>query len=171
MKRQPTFWRTCSTPRYYCQVMAFISELHVDFHDLLGQGCFFFGGVGGGGGAMKRQPAFWCTCSRSRYYCQVLAFISELDIHELLGQGFLLFVAGYETTASLLSYLTYLLALHPDIQKKLVDEIDKHIQDTSVCPINTILNQGCHGQGKNSGKWNFFQVWEKLWNFIFSQGN
>ena len=31
--------------------------------------------------------------------------------------------------------------------------------------------QGCHGQGKKSGKCNFFQVREKSGNFNFSQGN
>ena len=31
--------------------------------------------------------------------------------------------------------------------------------------------QGCHGQGKKSGKRNFFQVREKSGNFNFSQGN
>ena len=34
-----------------------------------------------------------------------------------------------------------------------------------------LLTQGCHGQGKKSGKWNFFQVREKSGNFNFSQGN
>ena len=33
------------------------------------------------------------------------------------------------------------------------------------------LNTGCHGQGKKSGKWNFFQVREKSGNFDMSQGN
>ena len=31
--------------------------------------------------------------------------------------------------------------------------------------------QGCHGQGKKSGKCNFFQVREKSGNFNLSQGN
>ena len=31
--------------------------------------------------------------------------------------------------------------------------------------------QGCHGQGKKSGKLFFFQVREKSGNFNFSQGN
>ena len=31
--------------------------------------------------------------------------------------------------------------------------------------------QGCHGQGKSSGKWKNFQVREKSGNYIFSQGN
>ena len=39
-----------------------------------------------------------------------------------------------------------------------------------VLVLNT-SNQGCHGQGKNSGIWKFFQVREKSGNFIFSQGS
>ena len=31
--------------------------------------------------------------------------------------------------------------------------------------------QGCHGQGKMSGKLNFFQVREKSGNFVDGQGN
>ena len=33
------------------------------------------------------------------------------------------------------------------------------------------VEQGCHGQGKSSGKWKIFQVREKSGNYIFSQGN
>ena len=33
------------------------------------------------------------------------------------------------------------------------------------------LQQGCHGQGKISGKWKFFQVREKSGNFVDGQGN
>ena len=33
------------------------------------------------------------------------------------------------------------------------------------------IMQGCHGQGKKSGKLNFFQVREKSGNFDMSQGN
>ena len=36
---------------------------------------------------------------------------------------------------------------------------------------NAVLLHGCHGQGKKSGKWIFFQVREKSGNFFFSQGN
>ena len=35
----------------------------------------------------------------------------------------------------------------------------------------TRMGQGCHGQGKSSGKWKKIQVREKSGNFIFSQGN
>lgn len=56
----------------------------------------------------------------------------KLDIHELLGQGFFIFIAGYETTAGLLSYLSYFLAIYPEIQEKLIEEIDEHIKDVST---------------------------------------
>ena len=36
---------------------------------------------------------------------------------------------------------------------------------------NDLLRQGCHIQGKSSGKWKNFQVREKSGNYIFSQGN
>ena len=67
-----------------------------------------------------------------------------LNIDELLGQGFLVFIAGYETTAALLSFLAYVLATHPEVQDKLVQEIDEQIHDVDVsliehyktCPCN-----------------------------------
>ena len=34
-----------------------------------------------------------------------------------------------------------------------------------------MLNQSCHGQGKLSGKWDFFQVRKKSGNFVDGQGN
>ena len=44
--------------------------------------------------------------------------------------GFLF--AGNETTAMLLSYTSYLLALNPDIQEKLQSEIDAYYEDKPV---------------------------------------
>lgn len=60
--------------------------------------------------------------------------VKRLTIDELLGQGFLVFIAGYETTASLLSYVAYVLATNPDVQDKLIKEIDEQIHniDTDV---------------------------------------
>ncbi|KAK7473665.1 hypothetical protein BaRGS_00035062 [Batillaria attramentaria] len=47
----------------------------------------------------------------------------RLTTDEIIGQGFTVFIAGYETTATTLQYLTYLLALNPDKQEKLYREI------------------------------------------------
>ena len=50
--------------------------------------------------------------------------------------GFLL--AGSETTAATLSFASYLLALHPDIQEKLQSEIDTYFDDK---PVSSLLSQ------------------------------
>lgn len=43
---------------------------------------------------------------------------------EVLSQAFIFIFAGYEPTSNTLCYLAYLLALHPDVQQKVVNEID-----------------------------------------------
>ncbi|CAG2108247.1 unnamed protein product, partial [Medioppia subpectinata] len=47
-------------------------------------------------------------------------FITE---DEMIGQGFIVFIAGYETTATTLSFCSYELALNPDVQQKLYKEV------------------------------------------------
>ncbi|XP_060554895.1 cytochrome P450 3A14-like [Ruditapes philippinarum] len=58
----------------------------------------------------------------------------KLLLDELLGMGIVVFAAGYETTALLLTYLSYILATHPDVQDKLLKEVDQHFpsDDTEV---------------------------------------
>lgn len=50
--------------------------------------------------------------------------------------------AGYETTANTLTFTSYLLALNPDIQKKVQSQIDNYFNDNPVkhtwnCIINS----------------------------------
>ncbi|GIY47674.1 cytochrome P450 3A21 [Caerostris extrusa] len=47
----------------------------------------------------------------------------NLSLDELVGQCVIFFLAGYDTTASTLSYASYLLALNPEIQTKIVEEL------------------------------------------------
>ena len=42
---------------------------------------------------------------------------------EVLAQGLLFFLAGYDTTATSIAFLLYNLALNPEIQEKLYEEI------------------------------------------------
>ena len=44
----------------------------------------------------------------------------------------LLILAGHETTASALAYTSHLLALHPEVQEKLAEEIDNYRQEHPV---------------------------------------
>ncbi|KAK3579645.1 hypothetical protein CHS0354_034150 [Potamilus streckersoni] len=48
----------------------------------------------------------------------------RLDMGEILGQAFLFFIAGYDTTATLLTFFLYVMAVHPEIQEKLTEELD-----------------------------------------------
>ncbi|CAL1289566.1 unnamed protein product [Larinioides sclopetarius] len=54
----------------------------------------------------------------------------SLTLDELVGQCVIFFLAGYDTTASTLSYVSYLLALHPEIQTKLYVELREILQST-----------------------------------------
>ena len=45
--------------------------------------------------------------------------------------GFLF--AGHETTSVTLTFATYLLATHPEVQEKLVNEIHDYLEDNPVC--------------------------------------
>ena len=45
------------------------------------------------------------------------------------GQIFVFLAAGYETTATTLGFMSYYLALYPDVQRKLQDEIDEYFPD------------------------------------------
>ncbi|KAH3871556.1 cytochrome P450 3A41-like [Dreissena polymorpha] len=55
----------------------------------------------------------------------------KLTDFEINATAFVFFLAGFETTASLLRYSTYVLALHPDIEAKLLREIEENIQEES----------------------------------------
>ncbi|RXG59737.1 cytochrome P450 9e2, partial [Armadillidium vulgare] len=54
------------------------------------------------------------------------AILTELVI---TAQCVLFYIAGYDTTATTLSFVSYCLALHPKIQQKLLEEIDQVLQD------------------------------------------
>ncbi|XP_035215013.1 cytochrome P450 3A19-like [Stegodyphus dumicola] len=52
----------------------------------------------------------------------------SLSHDELVAQCVIFFLAGYETTASTLSFITYALALNQDVQDKLREEVDEAIK-------------------------------------------
>lgn len=44
---------------------------------------------------------------------------------EIVGQAFIFLLAGYETSSNTLAFTCYLLALYPECQKKLQEEVDE----------------------------------------------
>ncbi|CAL1296480.1 unnamed protein product [Larinioides sclopetarius] len=55
----------------------------------------------------------------------------SLSADELVAQSVIFFTAGYDTTSSTLSFATYQLALNPEIQDELREEVDRVLQETN----------------------------------------
>ncbi|XP_078362560.1 cytochrome P450 3A2-like isoform X2 [Oculina patagonica] len=66
--------------------------------------------------------------------------ISKLSDDEVLAQSFTFMLAGYETTSNALAYTTYCLALNPEVQDKLIKEIDDAVGDNETADYETVQN-------------------------------
>ncbi|XP_068134836.1 cytochrome P450 3A29-like isoform X2 [Hyperolius riggenbachi] len=58
---------------------------------------------------------------------------------EILAQGIIFIMAGYETTSNTLMFLTYLLATHPDVQTKVQEEIDAHLPNKAPPTYDALM--------------------------------
>ncbi|XP_053414073.1 cytochrome P450 3A4-like [Nycticebus coucang] len=58
---------------------------------------------------------------------------------ELVAQSIIFIFAGYETTSSALSFVMYELATHPDVQKKLQDEIDAALPNKAPATYDALV--------------------------------
>ncbi|NWW77824.1 CP3A9 protein, partial [Climacteris rufus] len=58
---------------------------------------------------------------------------------EVLAQAFIFILAGYEPTSNTLSFLAYELAVHPDVQQKLVEEIDTVLPNKAPLTYDAIM--------------------------------
>ncbi|NXK34917.1 CP3AL protein, partial [Piprites chloris] len=58
---------------------------------------------------------------------------------EILAQAFIFIFAGYEPTSNTLCYLAYELAMHPDVQQKLLEEIDTVLPNKAPLTYDAIM--------------------------------
>ncbi|NXC58857.1 CP3AL protein, partial [Aleadryas rufinucha] len=58
---------------------------------------------------------------------------------EVLAQAFIFIFAGYEPTSNSLGYLAYELALHPDVQQKLLQEIDTVLPNKAPLTYEAVM--------------------------------
>ena len=56
----------------------------------------------------------------------------KLSDNEIVAHGVTFIIAGHETTASALSYISYHLAIYPTIQEKVQLEIDDYFENNPV---------------------------------------
>jgi cytochrome P450 len=62
----------------------------------------------------------------------------DITLNDILGTSFVFLLAGYETTASLLSFFFYLLAINPECQQKLLEEVLENKDSSDIIDYDTI---------------------------------
>ncbi|XP_077333404.1 cytochrome P450 3A24-like isoform X1 [Lithobates pipiens] len=63
----------------------------------------------------------------------------ELTDSEIMAQGLIFVIAGYETTSTTLMFTAYLLATHPDVQTKLQEEIETHLPNKAPPTYEAVM--------------------------------
>ena len=71
--------------------------------------------------------------------------VSKLTDAEIVSQSMTFILAGYETTSNALAYTTYCLAMNPDKQEKLLEEIDQTIKDGVGAAVKVFVSHLFHG--------------------------
>jgi hypothetical protein len=73
-------------------------------------------------------------------YFNLIRLIVELNDEDIVAQAVLFFVAGFDTVSTVMCFLGHELALNPEIQKRLQDEIDEIVKDKgSILDYNTLV--------------------------------
>ena len=76
-------------------------------------------------------------------------FTAGLTMEEVIGQAVLFFLVGMDTTATSIAFLIYNLAVHPEIQEKLHDEI-VNVAENKVNGIKRIIAET---ESENLNNW------------------
>ena len=65
-------------------------------------------------------------------FAYIYTLWAGLTSKEIISNSVLFFFAGYETTSATLSFFTYFLALHQDVQQKLYEEIVTELGEVNL---------------------------------------
>ncbi|XP_036028238.1 cytochrome P450 3A13-like [Onychomys torridus] len=90
------------------------------------------------GNAKEHRVDFLQLMMNSQNSKDMESYKSLSDL-EILAQAITFISAGYETTSTALSFITYLLAIHPDVQKKLQHEIDAVLPNKAPATYETLV--------------------------------
>uniref|UniRef100_A0AAR2IIU9 unspecific monooxygenase n=1 Tax=Pygocentrus nattereri TaxID=42514 RepID=A0AAR2IIU9_PYGNA len=86
-----------------------------------------------------KDQHIWCSFSEK---CGFVFSIPGLTDHEILSQSSIFVLAGYETTSTTLTFLLYNLATNPDLQSKLVEEIDEAFPCNAPVTYDVLMKLG-----------------------------
>lgn len=57
--------------------------------------------------------------------------VEKITNHDIAAQALVFFFAGFDSVASLMSFMSYELAIHPEVQSRLREEINETFQETN----------------------------------------
>ena len=67
----------------------------------------------------------------------------NVDSGMVAAQSLEALLAGYETTSNALAFISYVLALNPEVQDKLADEIHNHLAENPVSRLIRVPTHAC----------------------------
>jgi len=65
----------------------------------------------------------------------------EFNINEMTAQAFVFFLAGFESVSTAMCFMTHLVAVNPDVQSKLREEVDDVLKQTNGKPTYEAINR------------------------------
>ncbi|XP_017782505.1 PREDICTED: cytochrome P450 9e2-like [Nicrophorus vespilloides] len=77
------------------------------------------------GGETQDQDAGFATVQESEIGMKEMKTKMDITDTDITAQALIFFTAGFETVSTLMTFMSYELAVNPDIQKKLQEEIDE----------------------------------------------
>ena len=64
----------------------------------------------------------------------------KLETGEIIADSVGFILAGYETTSTAITFATYLLATHPEVQERLANKIHEYFEENPVSNLNSSVS-------------------------------